>query len=274
MNPIAKKTLGFCKKHAGKILTVAALAGMTETAILSAKGATKVARIMSKVDTLTDKEEVKIYLRAYSPAVLTGIGTAAAIVGIEVLGERKAAALAAAYALASDNYKKYRGKNIELFGKQNDDDIIQAVSSDYLEDSSYGISTDTGWSSHSDPIGYCKDTKRLFYEPVTGQFFWSTMSAFQDARYHLNRNFSERNYTNVDEFLWLLGIGPEVNPWSLEPDPESDALGWDFDYLYDMQEKYWVDICLDLKKTPNGHEYYAIYYPVEPVPYTGPEYKD
>lgn len=274
MNKVVKKTLGFCKKHAGKILTVAAIGGMTETAILSAKGATKVARIMSKVDVLTDREEVRIYMRAYTPAVLTGIGTAAAIVGIELLGSRKSAALAAAYALASDNYKKYRGKNIELFGKENDNDIIQAVSSEYLEDSGYGITSENGWSNHSDPIPYSKDRKILFFEPVSGIQFWSTMSAFQDARYHLNRNFTERGYTCIDEFLWFLGIGPEIDPWNLEPDPESDKLGWSFDYLIDMQEKCWVDICLDLKKTPNGQEYYAIYYPVEPVPYTGLEYNN
>lgn len=277
MNKLVFKLLEFGKHNAGKILTGASLAGLTGTAILSAKAATKVANVLNKTDILDEKDEVRMYLSAYGPPVAMGLATAAAIVGIEVLGEKKAAALTAAYGLVSSAYNKYRKKNIDIYGKDHDETIVDAISSEYLS-GEYGVDYGGGWAMHRDPINYAKDGIHWFYEPETGIFFKSSMSAFQDARYHLNRNFHLRGYTNVAEFNWLLGIGPEVDPYQLSAEEslsgKDDDKGWNIDYLLEMSDRDWIDICLDLKKRDDGSDYYAIYYPVEPVPYYEPMYTD
>lgn len=262
MHPLIYNLLGFTKRNAGKILTVASVGGLVGTSVLSAKGATKVANALHDADVMDEKEEVKLYLKSYAPAATTGLFTTAAIIGIELLGERKAAALSAALTVAAENYRLYRQKNIELHGKEADDEVIEAVASTML-DNGY-IGTGNGFGMDIDDIDYSDtDTEHLFYEPISGMHFKSTLGAVMDARYHLNRNFALRGYASVPEFLWLLGVGEEVDVYSVCP--EEGEYGWDCSYLADMCENYWIDILVQAKQMTNGKPLYYIYYPVEPV---------
>lgn len=226
--------------------------GVVGTGALAIDGTEKI----RKVPNPTKKD----YIHAFGPMLVAGtitVASAAVSTCCLVSGQKKVAAM---YIAALEQYRMYRKKNIELNGKEADEEILDCMASEMLSDD-YGIRIQGGLWDCSDDICYSKYKKELFLEPVTGLMFFSTMPAVQDARYHLNRNFSLSGVTTVDEFLSLLGIGPEVNPYEIHP----DQYGWNCEYLFDMCETGWIDISINEAETDDGRKYYKLSYAVEPI---------
>lgn len=260
------KAFDILRPHASKILTGVAIAGVAGTGILSAKAGRKVERELQKADVMSEKEEVELYLKSYAPPVVTGLATTAAIVGIEVLGERKAAALMAAYGLVQNSYNLYRQKNIDIYGREADTTVIHAMESSVVN-GDYGYCYD-GYYSYDD-IDYKKFPRELFYEPITGTLFWSCMPAFLNARYHLQILFDRHGFASLGEFLELLGVGPKVRSYPRE----DDELGWSCDYLADMTGDYVIEISAD-EYERDGKKVREIAYALEPVTNYDPDHPE
>lgn len=250
----------FLRRHSGKLLTMAEIVGLIGTTALAIRGTKKLEN---------EPSFNRNYIRTYAPMVIVGGATIAAMVFNEILNERTQAQLAAAYIAMMENYRLYRSTNVELNGQEADDKIIDCMASKMMEDG-YGIYIQGGFWDCSDNINYANYPKELFYDSFTGQFFQSTMPAVQDARYHLNRNMQSCGICTVDDFLSLLGIGPETNPYEVL----EDQFGWNYNYLIENTELSWIDISITDATTPDGVKYHKISYVMEPITHCGSEYWD
>ena len=199
-------------------LTVLGVAGSIGTAILTAERTPKAIQLVKEAEEkkgreLTTNEKIVVGAKAYAPAIGMGVATIACILGAGALSYRAQKSLMSAYALLSEQYKMYRKTNIELFGEENDEAIIESmVAMQYPE---ICTRTDT------------PDTKRTFVEPVTGKVFEAYERDVIMAEYHLNRNMMSRGYATLNEFLAFL---------RLEPD-DPDNVGWTYCDGY-----MWIDI--------------------------------
>lgn len=200
-------------------LTALGVAGSIGTAILTAERTPKAIQLVKEAEEkkgseLTTTEKIVVGAKAYAPAIGMGVATIACILGAGALSYRAQKSMMSAYALLSEQYKMYRKTNIELFGEENDEAIMESmVAMKYTEICN---KTDT------------PDAKRTFVEPVTGKMFKAYERDVIMAEYHLNRNMMLRGYATLNEFLEFLRLDPD----------EPDDIGWTYCNGY-----MWIDVC-------------------------------
>lgn len=218
---------------------------------------------------LTTKDVVtEIAPKYVVPATCFVIGQALTV-GSSILSRDQSLVLSGALAATDRRYRKYREKNRELYGKQNDDRILVEISKDatpkYVDYSNcVGNLPDNeidGYAVNDVATYFAPEGNLLFYDEFRyGQphkdgllddgFFVATVNQFQQARLHLNRNFVLRGYAELNEFYRFLGIS-EV--------PEGDNL------CFDMSEGYiFVDISLRPFQLDEGVTAYRIDYEFPP----------
>lgn len=199
------KTQYFLKKHSSTILTVVGAVGVVGTAVLSVKATPKALVLLDeaekeKGEKLTPLEVVKTAWKPYIPAVVMGTSTIACIFGANILNTKKQASLMSAYALLDNSYKEYRNKMIELYDKEADVKVKGKIA-----------------ESHLDEDMTRDETKLLFFEYQSMQFFESTMEHVMQAECAFLEVLHTRGYACMNEYYEMLGINSI---------PEGDQLGW------------------------------------------------
>lgn len=121
------------------ILTILGAAGVVATAVLTAKGTPKAARLLrdaweEKGEELTTVEVIKTAAPAYAPAIIVGVSTIACVVGANILNVCQQASIASAYALLDNSYKQYRKKVDDIYGEDADENVKEAVAKDQYEE--------------------------------------------------------------------------------------------------------------------------------------------
>lgn len=243
----------FIKKNDTKILTVLGCLGVVATGLTANTAGMKWQELNDKFmypDDLKRKKGIKIY----TLPVLTALATMGCVVGSEGLNLKRISETAAAYALMDKTYKTYRMKNIELNGEKADKEITDAMASTMVSGADV-IYYDSEFDRSNDDIDYTDSGIKLFLDTRNNVFFSTTFSVFQDARYHLNRNFALRGEATLNEFYEFLGVNIR----------EEETVGWSWDMMIDMYEEPWIDIRLTRKYDKTGIEYYEIGFPVEPA---------
>jgi hypothetical protein len=230
---------GVLMKKKGLVLTILACAGVVSTTVLAVKATPKVVKIMEKhkSEELTAMQKVALAAPAYIPAIASGAATMVCIVGIGVLGRRHQAALASAYALVSNNYKRYQNKVKELYGEEVHNNVVDAlVKEDCKDVDVYSVGL-CGRSS----LESFEEEDHLFYDEYSGRYFETKMSKVLQAEYHLNRNYCLGGGVPVNMFYEFLG---------LPPIDCGDDIGWTFsDY-----EIYWIDFNHKIVELDDGLE--------------------
>lgn len=126
------------KKHSPEILTGIGIAGMTAAAVMAVKATPKALRMVDEKEIrdgkrLTTGEIVKTTWKCYIPPVVTGVCSAARIIGASSISARRNAALVTAYTISETALKEYRDKAVEVVGVKNEQAIRDAVAKDKLE---------------------------------------------------------------------------------------------------------------------------------------------
>lgn len=137
-NRILAQTLKLLSDNAPTILTAIGVTGTVMTAALTGRASYRAAEIIafeehqmaeSRADSLTPKEKVKLAWKEFVPAVGVGAITIACIIGVNRIGMRRTAALAAAYSLSEKAFDEYKSKVVERLGEGKEqrlrDDIAQ-----------------------------------------------------------------------------------------------------------------------------------------------------
>lgn len=148
------------KKHSPKILVIAGVVGTVAGTVMACKATLKATEVIeahkNNVEKLHEaaetypeeyterdmqKDLVKVYGQTaiklgavYGPAVLVGAASITSIlVGYNILHKRNVAAIAA-YTAAATEFKQYRGRVIERFGKELDRELKYNIRSEQVEE--------------------------------------------------------------------------------------------------------------------------------------------
>lgn len=252
----------FMKRNASTILTCLGGIGVVTTTVMAVKATPKALQLIEetekkKGEKLTTWETVKTTAPTYIPTVLFGVGTVACIFGANILNKRQQASLMSAYALLDESYKKYRRTVVELYGKETNEEIVNAIAVEeanevYMHASNLGVDcTQFLEEDFSDPV--------LFYDEYGHRYFEAPIEQVILSEYHLNRNYTMRGFALLNEFYEFLGLeqtdyGGEVG-WVIE---YNDSFWIDFNHrkvtMDDGLECYIIEMMF--KPTTNWKEYY------------------
>ena len=211
----------FIKKNASTILSCMGVVGLITTTVLAVKATPKALSLLKeakeeKGNELTKWEKINTAGIVYIPTALTGIATAACILGSNAISKCQQASLISAYALLDSSYKEYRKKTDELYGEEAGKQIRGEIAKDKytVED----VSLD--------------DDKELFYDFYSGRYFELTPDAVLRAEYETNRSMFVNYAVGLNEFYQLLG---------LKRLPEYESLGWSRDQIEEICGHPWIE---------------------------------
>ena len=224
-------------KNSPAILTAFGAVGVVGTAVLTGKASFEAAKVIADaqfkqnmdkgVNTpLTRPEKIKLVWPLYISAVSSGTLSCGAIVMSHRISSRRAAMLAAAYALNEGKLEEYQEKVKEKFGAKKADEVKNEVHQDRINKT-----YDEGSVVFS-PL----DGKVLIREDYTGRFFWSSRDAVEKAVNEVNHEILREGSVRLSEFYDSLG---------LEHVSVSDHFGFNQN---EMLELSW-----DVGTTPDGN---------------------
>lgn len=163
VNGVASKAVMKLKKHSPEILVVTGIAGTVVSAVLACKATTKVAEILDEtkgtLDTIHEgmetgaingqeyttedgkKDTVVVYAQTgvklaklYGPAIILGTLSITSILASNNILRKRNVALGAAYAAIDKSFKEYRGRVIERFGEQVDNELKYGIKAKKFEE--------------------------------------------------------------------------------------------------------------------------------------------
>lgn len=207
------------------ILTAIGATGTVATAFLTGKASFEAAARIEKAQDeralgrtedpfeLSKTERMKVIWTLYIPAAGVGSITILAIVFANRISTKRAAALAAAFALSENRFTEYRDKVSEIVGKNKEQKVRDEVAQDHVNAVSgqQVIVTGSGES--------------LFQDEWSGRQFMSTMEAVKSAQNEVNYRMMRDGYASMTDFYNELGLpGTKM----------SEELGWNSDNLLEV----------------------------------------
>lgn len=223
-------------KNAPALLTAFGAVGVVTTAVLTGKASFEAvqrineAQFKQNLDAnqmvpLTTKEKVVLVWPLYISAVSSGALSCGAIVMSHRISSRRAAMLAAAYALNESKLSEYEDKIKEKFGIKKADETKAEIHQDRIN-----RDYDEGRVIFS-PL----DGKVLIREDYTGRFFWGSRELVNKAENEINKEILDSGYLPLSAFHKAVG---------LEDVSLSDHVGFNQN---EMLELSW-----DVGTTPDG----------------------
>ena len=217
------------KKHSSALLCVFAAGGVAVTAVLAAKETPKAIRLFeqAKEEELSKTETFIVVAPAYIPATISGILTIACIFSANVLSKSNQAVITSAYALLNEQYKRYKNKVVEHYGKESHERIMQELAVEKTADTHIYTPGVFGSCSSLEFEDSDEET-HIFYDSFSDRYFESTFSRVLAAELALNRNMALGMSPALNDFYDLLG---------LDKTEDGEEIGWSF---YNM-DYMWVD---------------------------------
>ena len=239
MNNLLKGSLKYCKRNASTILTYLGGVGTITTAVMAVSETPKALRLIEeaeqkKGEELTKLEIVKTAGPVYIPSVMMGVGTLVCIFGAHQLSKRQQASLMSAYALLNAKYKDHKEKVEELYGKDANHKITEAIANDKYEEQDI-VKEDDG--------------KNLFYDEYSQRFFRATNETVLSAEYTINRYLAEDGGVSVNQLYDL---------YEIEGIPGGDDIGWSSAQMFEMYWSSWIDFFHSQGETKDGEGYFII----------------
>lgn len=207
-------------KHSPKILTAAGIAGFFTTVIFAVKSKGKAdllinealeqkkADAQEKLDngeelevpvdeiTLTTFEKVKAVTPAYWPTAAMFVLSSAAVIGSDVISDKRQVALTAAYTIADTSLKEYQEKTLKKLGDKKTSELKGEIMQDHLDRQTFSAKTENYIGAHTE--------YSMFMAPITRQLFFAKI----DDVVRVLDSFKERIYKDyeisLNEVLWEL----------------------------------------------------------------------
>jgi hypothetical protein len=222
---IVKQAEKFTTDHSPQILTGIAVAGTVATAVLTGKATIKALRLTETRQRELDlsgsahvidfKETVANTWKCYVPPVAVGVVTISSILLVNQIGTRRAAAVAAAYAVSEKAYSEYKEKVVEKLGENKEQAVRDDIAQDRVRNNPVT----------ENQIIVSGGGKVLCYEPYTGRYFMSDMETLKKAQNDLNYQVLNNYYASLSDFYDLIG---------LDRTKISDDMGWNSDKLLEL----------------------------------------
>ena len=253
------KSAACLKRNSPTILTVIAAVGVVGTTVTAIKTTPKAMKLLEKAsdeknDELTKLEVVKIAAPVYIPTVAIGISTIACMFWANALNRKQQEALVSAYVLLSNSYKEYKDKLKELYGEETHQNIVDSIVKEKTKDAK--ITSESLFCMSSLDVDEDESAIRLFYDEFSQRYFESTLAKVVQAEYHLNRNFNQKQYCDVNEWYDLLGLTRTGSEY---------YIGWAAYQFDEDGMKPWIDFNHREVQLDDGLTCIVIEFPVEPI---------
>lgn len=219
------------------ILTGIGVAGLITTAYLSGQASYKANEIIvdesvaqaiklrgegDNPQTLTKREKFDLVWKLYIPAATVGTLSCIAIIGANRIGNRRAAAVAAAYSVSERAYQEYKDKVVEKMGENKEREIRDEIAQDRINRQDAPktlIITDTGGQV-------------MCHDAFSNQYFLSDMQTIRKAQNDINAQILHADYATVNDFYDSINEGRENT--GLEHTSVSGDMGWNTDRILDI----------------------------------------
>lgn len=212
--------------NAPTVLSGIAVTTSVATAVLSAQGSFRAARILRieelrrELETLnsepiTIREKVDLVWICYAPAAVTGVISVTCIICANRIGTRRAAAMAAAYTMSRDAFAEYKDKVVERFGKGKETKIRDEIAADQIRN-----------NPNDREIIISGPNEVMCYDSITGRYFKGNIEALRKAQNDVNRSILHDMSAPLSEFYSLIGL-PQT--------PYSNEVGWNSDHALELQ---------------------------------------
>lgn len=220
----SKKAEKFVIDNSPAICTGIGVVGLVSTAYLTGKATVKAQELLlqdahdnqGNVFFKHDaRDRVALTWKLYIPAVGTGVLSCAAIIGANRIGNRRAAAVAAAYSLSEKAFSEYKEKVVNHIGANKE----QAVRDELAQDRVRA-------NPPSGSVMIIEANKVLCYDQFSGRYFQSTMETLKKAQNDLNYRILSDNYASLNDFYSLIGL-PRTS--------SSEEVGWTTDKLLELE---------------------------------------
>jgi len=210
--------------NAPTILTGIGVVGTATTAYLTGKATFKAAKLIEKEsfktkiqtpavpgrlpdeDPLSNVEKVKIVWKVYVLPAAVGVGTIAAIFYANRINTKRAAALAAAYAISQDKFSDYKDKVADKLGVKKEQAIKDELAQDQVNK-----------NPPSGDLVIVGNGTVLCRDEFTGRYFRSSVEAIKRAENEINFEIINSGYATVSDFYERIG---------LKPTSVSEQFGW------------------------------------------------
>lgn len=238
---LAKMAERIIVDNAPAILTGVGVVGTAATAYLTHKSTIKALKVcidegfdrekMNKPE-LNTSEIVKLTWTYYIPPVAVGAGTIASIIFAHKINARRAAALAAAYALTQDKFSDYREKISEKLGVKKEKAIKDELAQEQVNK-----------NPPNNQIMLVSEGKVLCMDQASGRYFHSTVETIKRAVNEVNFEIMNGGWATLSDFYERVGLKPtsisEVMGWRR---PNQVELQWSTVLTQDQQPCVTFDI--------------------------------
>lgn len=214
LNSLKQSAQALLSDNASAILTAGGVVGTVGTTILTGRAAFKTGEIWAKrpeVDEeldlpieFTKKDLAKAVWPEFVPPVILGGATIASVVMANRISAKRAAALAAAYAVSERSFEEYRAKTLEKLGVKQEQKLRDDIAQDRVNKS-------------SSQVVMVSSGEVLCYDTLTDRFFRSTMEDIKRAENILNKELMDYQMVSLSRFFEEVGLNPT---------PYSEEVGW------------------------------------------------
>lgn len=228
-------------KHGPEILTGVGITGMGTAIFLAVKDTPKALSLIEdekaiKGEPLTKKEAIKVAWKCYIPAAVTWAASATCLIGASSVSLKRNAALATAYQISQTAISEYRDKVVETIGEEKERVIREKVAEESVEKNRENKTVIIGGGEF------------LFQEPITKQYFRSTINEIDKIVNNINKRMLLDMYVSVNELHSEFGV---------EHTDMGDELGWNMD-------KGYIEVSYGHGISDRGEPYIMLRY--EPAP--------
>ena len=208
------------KDNAPTILSAVAVAGVAATAVLAVKATPKASKRLKELEAegnpaITKREIVEATWKFYVPAVLSGAGTIACIVGANQIGLRQKAALAAAAAMFEQGLREYKDKVVEVIGEKKEQEVHDKIMQDRIDK-----------NPPDKQVVILAGGDQLCLESLSGRYFRSDHETIRRIQNDLNAEIMQQGYIALNDVWESLG---------LEQTPIGNELGWNIDHQIEFR---------------------------------------
>lgn len=205
----------YVSKHSPEILVGLGITGMVTTTVLAVRATPKAIKLIDQKkkeehkDSLTPVETIKTTWKCYVPAAVTGVTSAACLIGASSVNARRNAALTAAYKLSETAFTEYREKVVETIGEKKEHAVYDKIAQERVEKNPIGTSE----------IIVTEKGNTRFLDGTSGRYFTSDIEKVKQIVNDINNRLLTDfcGYVTLSEFYDELG---------LRHTDISDSIGW------------------------------------------------
>lgn len=218
-NRLVTQAIKLLSDNAPTILTAMGVTGTVMTAYLTGRASVKAVEIIreeSEVQELDPKEKVLLTWKEFIPPLAVGALTVSCIIGVNRIGMRRTAAIAAAYSLSEKAFDEYRNKVAERFSESKEQRLRDDIAQDQVR----------ARPVQSSEVIFTGSGDVLCYDSITGRYFTSDVETIRKAQNDINYQILNNMYASLHDFYKKIG---------LPGTPYSHEVGWNLDNLLDVK---------------------------------------